>query len=310
MGQMFWKIVAGFGGAAALFYALGFTVVQSYVYKNGFEGMFWFTNEFYRDAGAVFILDLIRVPMLAPFVFFPYFFVLFLLIPKEENLRLFKETGTPVSKAHWIKVLVLLAVMAFTAIVALYYEDILGKKFVIQLIDLLRRSNEHTAAQPEQSLAFCCLVTPIVAVWAVFLYKQWKCLLPGCRGREFYGSILILYMVFLFIIPVTYGFYLYDVKIVPIKDAQLVGGQTDPAQGGTNDEIWLLGEFGEKYVFFRKVKNKLSTQGIIETYDVKEIKHLNFDIKRSSTLKAHMKDYVPEASKVQTMDWIMEDMAP
>jgi hypothetical protein len=309
MGQVFWKVLAGFGGAAALFYALGFTVVQSYVYKNGFEGMFWFTNEFYRDAGAVFILDLIRVPMLAPYIFFPYFLILFLLIPKEENLRLFKEAGTSVSKAHWTKTLVLLAIMTLTAMIALYYETVLGKKFVIRLIDLLRRSSEHTSTQPEQSLAFCSLVTPIIAVVSIFLYKHWKCLMPGCKGREFYGSILILYMVFLFIIPVTYGFYLYDVKIVPIKDSQLVSCKTDLVPDAKDDEIWLLGEFGEKYVFFRKVKNSLSSQGIIETYDVKEIKHLNFDIKRTSTLKVHMKDYVPETSKAQTMDWIMEDMA-
>ena len=103
--ERFWKGVAALGGAAAVFYALGFTVVQSYAYKNGFFGMFWLTKEFYRDAGATFILDLIRVPMLAPYIFFPLLLVLFLLIPKNEKLGLLCSGKAGLSKRDWAKML-------------------------------------------------------------------------------------------------------------------------------------------------------------------------------------------------------------
>ena len=84
--ERFWKGVAALGGAAAVFYALGFTVVQSYAYKNGFFGMFWLTKEFYRDAGATFILDLIRVP-------------------KNEKLGLLCSGKAGLSKRDWAKML-------------------------------------------------------------------------------------------------------------------------------------------------------------------------------------------------------------
>jgi hypothetical protein len=66
--QLLIRAAGALGGGAVVFYVLGFTVVQTYVYKNELGGMFWFTNAFYGDAGAKFLLEMIRAPLLAFYV--------------------------------------------------------------------------------------------------------------------------------------------------------------------------------------------------------------------------------------------------
>jgi len=196
MSEKFWKGVAALGGAAVLFYGIGYTIVQSYVYRNGFHGLFWLTKEFYQDAGATFILDLIRVPMLASYIFFPYLFLLFLLIPKDENLKLFCSGDSTLSIRQWVKILSLLGIMTLTGILALCYGNISNKELFAKLIDLLRRSEESTLSIPEKSLAFCSLVTPVITVMAFFVYRSWKCLSPTSKRRRMLGFIFLLYFVF------------------------------------------------------------------------------------------------------------------
>lgn len=304
------KLIAALGGAAALFYALGYAVVQSYIYKNGFDGILWFTSEFYRDAGASFVLDLIRVPMLAPCIFFLYFFLLFLLIPNRKKIMRLDYDNVIIPKKHKLKIFILIFILVVTGFILLYYEWILGIKFVTELIDLLRRSAEHTSTQPEQSLAFCCLVTPITAVLAIFLFMHWKSLKSDSKSQGIYIAILAVYFIFLSIIPITYGFYVYDLKIVPIKDPHLVRCISDQEKDSSdNDEIWFLGEFSNKYVFFKRLKNELRNQGIIEVYNAQEIKHLNFDIKQTSSLKVLMKGHISDTLKKDTTNWILTDFS-
>jgi len=73
MGQHLLKFVGALGGAAVVFYAIGFTVVQTYVHRHQLGSVFLFTDEFYRDAGAVFLLDMIRAPILGFYIFIPLF---------------------------------------------------------------------------------------------------------------------------------------------------------------------------------------------------------------------------------------------
>jgi hypothetical protein len=306
--KIIFKVIAALGGAAALFYALGYAVVQSYVYKNGFDGILWFTSEFYRHAGASFVLDLIRVPMLAPYIFFLYLFLLYLLIPNKEKILRLDYNNVIIPKEHKLKIAVLIVILVVTGAILLYYERILGIKFVTELIDLLRRSAEHTSTQPEQSLAFFCLVTPITAILAIFLIMHWKSLKSDLKSQRLYIGILAVYFTFLSIIPITYGFYLYNLKTVPIKDARLVRCISDQVKDSPdNAEIWFLGEFSNRYVFFKRSRNELKNQGIIEVYDAQEIKHLNFDVQQSSTLKVLMKGHIPDDLKKDTVDLILDD---
>ena len=320
MGQNFWKVIAALGGAATLFYALGFTVVQSYVLGNGFDGIFLFSKEFYSDAGASFILDLIRVPILASYVFFPYLLILLLLLPKEKNLLLFPDGKGTLSKKQWAKTASLMAIMVVTGLIALYYGSILKNEngLAVKLINFLTLG--HRALQQERSTAFFCLVSPIVVILAIFLYRYRACLKPGSKSREIYGFILVIYFIFVSIIPITYGYYLYDLRIVPIKDPYLISSMSAKNHGTANDdmsakghgpandeEIWLIRKFSDRYFFLRKVEDSKKTRGIIEVYDIQKINHLNFDIERSSTLKDQIKQCASE--KMENDKWVLEDFA-
>jgi hypothetical protein len=312
MSEKLWKAVAALGGAAALFYALGFTVVQSYAYKNGFFGMFWLTKEFYRDAGATFILDLVRVPMLAPYIFFPLLLILLSLIPKDDKLRLFCGGEAKLSNRDWAKILVLFGIMVLTGVFALNYGALSGRESFAEFVDRLRWTEESTLPQPENSLAFCSLITPVMVVVAIFLYRCWQCLDRQSKRRDIIRGIFIFYFVFVSMIPITYGFYVYDLRVLPISDpqiqAELEGGEPTGMGGG----IFFLGEFGDKYVFFRKMGNSIENKGIIETRNVQELKRLGFDIRRASSLRMLMTkdvpDQVKEKQKEQTMQWILEGL--
>jgi len=87
MGQQLLKFAGALGGAAVVFYAIGFTVVQTYVHRHQLGSVFLFTDEFYRDAGAVFLLDMIRAPILGFYIFIPYLFILFWLLPAAASFK-------------------------------------------------------------------------------------------------------------------------------------------------------------------------------------------------------------------------------
>ena len=86
MAQSFIKILGVVGGGAVVFYTFGFIVVQSYIHSIGLEGMFWFTEDFYEDAGAKFFLTLIGTSLLAFYMFLPFLVGLFFLLPKEKDI--------------------------------------------------------------------------------------------------------------------------------------------------------------------------------------------------------------------------------
>lgn len=312
MSEKFWKGVAALGGAAALFYALGFTVVQSYAYKNGFFGMFWLTKEFYRDAGATFLLDLIRVPLLAPYIFFPLLLVLFFLIPKNDKLGLFCSGESKLSNGDWARIFGLLGIIFLTGVFALYYETISGRERFAEFVDLLRRAEENTFTQPERSLAFCSLITPVMVVGGIFLYRCWQCLDRQSKRREVMGTVFVFYFVFVSMIPITYGCYVYDLRVVRISDPQIRAELKGGGPTGEGEEIWFVGEFGNNYVFFRKTPNPAETPSVIETRNVQGLKRIGIDIRQASTLRMLMRENVPaqfkEKQKQETIEWILKDL--
>ncbi len=70
------KAIAILGGDTAIFYAFGFTIVQTFIHKTQLEGIFSFSSEFYVDAGGKFLLEMIRAPLFAPYIAFAVFFLL------------------------------------------------------------------------------------------------------------------------------------------------------------------------------------------------------------------------------------------
>ncbi len=288
MGQVLTKVFGTLGGAAVVFYAVGFVAVQSYAYRNGFEGMFWLTNEFYRDAGAKFLLESVRAPLTAWYLVFPYVGLLYVLIPEGNTLRVQPRRGQRLSVRQMIQTAALVAVMALTYLIVLSYGDILGNRHVVRLIDVLFRDPTNAASpEPKQALAFFTLVVPITVAVAAFLYRFRGCLKSGASSREVYGFVLVAYLVFLAIVPIAYGMHLYDWKTVPVKEPRALGEHyAEAAASGAGAEMWLVGEFGSRYVFLRK--DRYTGEGIIEAVDTKDIKHLPLDLTRSGSLKYDM----------------------
>lgn len=289
MGQLT-TLLGILGGFAAVFYAVGFTTVQSYVYKYPLDGMFWFTSEFYRDAGAKFLLEFVRTPLVAWYAFFPYLFALYQLVPREDCLQLRSAGGRPVMASQWVKVTVLGAILAITYVVALRFDAVLGTPFVSGAVNLLfAHGGNGDDLLTAQSLAFFALTAPLVVVSAAFLWRFRGCLAAnGGANRRIYELMLVGYVVFLAILPISYGFHLYDWRIVPVKaPVTAADGVAGAKRVPGEQRVWLLGEFGGKYLFLTKTGTE--SAGVLEAVAADDIKHLLLEPSRSFSLKAHLK---------------------
>lgn len=289
MGQLIAKVLGGVGGVAVVFYAIGFVAVQSYVYRHGFEGMFWLTNEFYRDAGAKFLLETVRAPLTAWYLVFPYVWLLYLLVPRGNELNVQPGPGRTMSHGQAIQTLTLLGVMAITYLVVLSYGDILGNWYVAEAIAFLFRDPTNAASpEPKQGLAFFTIVVPVIVAGAIYLHRFQDSLKRGAPSREAYGFFLIAYVVLLTVVPIGYGMHLYDWKTVPVKEPQMLGASfrdagPNPETGSRGSDVWLVGEFGNRYVFLRK--SRATGERIIEAVMTADIKRLPLDLTRSGSLK-------------------------
>ena len=66
---------------AALFYAFGYVITRAYVTSTGLQASFWFTESFYREAGARFLLDIVVALALLPHVVIPLSVLFLTLLP-------------------------------------------------------------------------------------------------------------------------------------------------------------------------------------------------------------------------------------
>lgn len=282
------KAVGLLSGIVGVFYALGFAVVQSYVYKNGFEGLFWFTNEFYRDAGANFLLEIVRAPLIAPHIFLPYLFVLLLLLPKTENLIDQKKEDAVMSQQQWIKMGVLTSIVITVYFSVLFLDYFMDSIFFSNLINtIFMGDSESYLIHTKRSLFFFCLTIPLAISLTVFLFRFRYCLKAGSRSRAAYGMVFIAYLVFLTIVPIAFGLHLYDLKLVAVKEPQLLPGYAEKVtDGSSSHKVWFLGDFRNKYIFF--TKPDYMKQGMIEIFDIDQIKKLRLDPSRAESLRTQM----------------------
>jgi len=77
--------VAALLAPAAVFYALGYIIIQAYVAAVQVNATFWFNEYFYREAGANLLLAAIGAVVLLPHVFIPLSVLLFLFLPGREG---------------------------------------------------------------------------------------------------------------------------------------------------------------------------------------------------------------------------------
>jgi len=270
--------------------------------------MFWLTKEFYGDAGAKFLLEMVRAPLLAPHVFLPYLFLLFILVPKKENLenapsgnesplvpekenpkKLPSEQGTLAIK-QWVKVSSLVFIMLLTYFFTLYFDNLIGSDVISGFIGkVFPNPTNYPSPMVQQSLAFFSIVMPMVFAFALFLYQFHGRLLEGSKSRTMYQMVFMAYLLFLTVVPIAFGFHLYDWKIVPIKEPQIIKNLiSEDEQQAASLRMWLLGRFGDKYLFFKKAG--IETRGVVEAFDEDQIKYLNFDPKRADSLRVQMEE--------------------
>jgi len=282
--QLLIKVVGALGGGAVIFYTLGFIVVQTYVYKNELGGMFWFTNEFYGDAGAKLLLAMVRASLLAFYVFLPILFLLLFLIPREKNLKRSPSGELLLSQKQWIKIFSLLCVLVLIYYFVLSFGEL--KKLSVPskaIATLFGNPTNHSSPRVQQSLAFFTLVTPMLVALGVFLYRFRGCFKSDSKSRACYQIALVISLVLLIIVPIAYGLHLYDWKIVPIREPHIIEKLMHKDKEETrSSELWLLGKFGDQYLFFKKVqaKGRTSEEGVIEVLDADQVKYLNFDLLR------------------------------
>ena len=298
------KVLGAIGGAAVVFYIVGFVTVQSFLFRNGYEGMFWITTEFYRDAGAKFLLEVVRAPLTAWYFFMPYLALLyFLFVPRRDDLSFSEETW-PLRLLHNAQCVGLIAAMAATYVVALNYDECLMLKSVSTTIsNVFNDPTGGASASLKQSLAFFSIVMPMSLVAAIFLYKYSAALKPGAAGRGWYQFTALSFVVYLAVIPIAYGMHLYDWKVVAVKEPRTLSERYN-APHVTPGQMWFVGEFGGRYVFLRQDAD--SPQRIFDSIDVKEIKQLNIDLREPGSLKYLLVENV----SAQGSQIVAEDLRP
>ena len=321
------KIAGLLGGGAAIFYILGFTIVQTFTYKNELEGMFWFTKEFYTDAGAKFLLEMVRAPLLAPYIFLPYLCLLLMLVPKKSNLEFDRSSdgnasasdeqalnvnqsskGT-LARKQWIKISALLFFVVLAYCFTLYFDKLMEQiRFNTIISNIFPNPTDNPSPNVKHSLAFFSFVMPLVISLGIFLCFFYGRLAPNSKSRNIYYVVLVTYILFISIIPITFGFHLYDWKIVPVKDTHMIRKLLpEYEQHNMASRMWLLGKFGDKYLFFKK--EGIEARGILEAFDDDHVTYLNFDPKRADSLRAQMAEGFDRAIIDKSQVFINESLS-
>lgn len=299
------KVLGVLGTAAVVFYAVGFITVQTFLQKNGYEGMFWLTTEFYRDAGAKFLLELVRAPLMAWYFFFPYMAALYVMLVPEAG-KLLGPAAKGLRDRNFWRCLGLIAAIAVTYVFALVYGSLLLSKSFAKFVDFVFFDpTGELAQQYKQSLAFFSIVTPVMLVGGIFLYRFYDALKSRGRERSLYNLVALSYAVFLAIVPIAYGMHLYDWRAVGVKDPSSLGGRySDPTR--VPEKMWMVGEFGGRYVFLRG--ENISARKVFDSIDSKDIKYLNLDLRDNPSLKYLLSDHKPDLGQ-QGQDFILQELA-
>ena len=327
LAQTLTRAIVVLGGGTAIFYALGFTIVNTYIRRVGLEGMFWLTKEFYVDAGANFLLEMIRSPLLAPQLFFSYLFILSLLVPKEKNLfapltkRSGSQTGSEAifSGKQWAKLASIFVIIIATFIFTTFFNFMQESPMFLSIIRYANFFDSDKAllsaslTSRDTSLVFFCFVTPLIVILGDFFFRFRGILKEKSKSKVYYHAAFIVYMVLIASIPISYANHLYDWKMVPLKDPQVVeqiiNGGAEETEAVLNipiitksverkllsTRIWLLGQSDDQYFFL--TKRGIYSEGVIEVIDATKIEHLNFayDPNQGDFLSEQIKPSVPLA---------------
>jgi len=294
------------GSVVVIFYALGFIIVQSFIGSADVDGMFWFSRDYYEEAGGKFIVEIVRTPLVKPAFFLLFLSALIYLIPNDDFLAAIRmRTGLlgrlkrDVPFWQTIKPLMLLCLTILTYFFMGNFDALTGNNFVVnKLMPVLFWPGDAEDGQTK-TLLFFSLTVPVTVSFGLFLRRLYK----GTKNSGQFKAALSLFILFVSILPLSYGRYLYDIKAVPINDPKrmyaLSNIQTDIPE---TSKMWFLGRFGGKYLFLRKdnmgIAKKMTdlanvsvgrTHGIVESLNESDVKHMNFTLDRADSLREIMK---------------------
>lgn len=302
------------GGGAAVFYALGYTIVRSYFNDIGIAGAFWLTEKHFIDAGATFLIEMVKALLIAPYLLGYLILLLFLLPTKKGILEIVTKFGEKESDENesniptMRKTLALLAIMIGTGLFTLTFDSFLEKysyivgwasalNFAAKITDVLDSSSIYS------SIYFVFLL-PVLVVNGAFLYR-----FSGWAGsnskskRRSYFAFAALYFTFICSVPFSYGMHIYDLKVITLKKSPFVDVEKtapDPGlseDGNSRDEttygfiepdsapsMWLIGFMGDKYIFF--VRNNENRQTAITVVEPDNVSRLDLHVYDTKSLRA------------------------
>lgn len=252
------KLLIGALAPAAVFYAFGYVITRAYVVSTGLQASFWFSEGFYREAGARFLLDIVVALALLPHLFIPLsalFLVLLLGRGPAQWRRRFAElqrrlglTRTAFLRNAAFGGLVLVAVAAIVLVLISCGANSCGAmrdppRWLFTSRWLLAGAEQKwTEQQPTlfPMVIFLALAIPTTVTLGLWAYRMLtgghqdssetgqlaleQAAPPGRAPHPiaafFVASALV---VLTFYIPIAYGAYFYDFVVVRLVNADKCG---------------------------------------------------------------------------------------
>lgn len=318
------KYLGLLAGGAAVFYMLGFIVINTFTHEIKLPGISWLTDDLYRDSGASFILDMVRVPLFTPHLFFPWLVALyFLALPREKELLSFKthlstrEPGEIPDKwwarlifnlkrwgarlilylSRWRTFFILYFFLTLTFLFAIFYGRLLVYYFYLLDNPLTFYLKGVIDPAREGSLIFFSFVTPMIIVFGVFM-NRFRNTLKGDVAdnriyRRFFQASGFLYLAFLLTVPISYGINIYDWSLAHVKNPKAIRyilteetGERHLETTLSSANVWFIGDFDGKYLFL--TKKNAAARGVIAVIDEDNLKHLDFFAEVTGSLRDQM----------------------
>jgi hypothetical protein len=236
--------------AAAIFYIVGYVVASDVLRTTGLKGSIALKSEFYLEAGADFVADLVTAPLQAPVAFVLAFAFAFLLVPRKLLDRISKGVGHPVPAVEWVRLAALVALTLATYLVAMWWfepfsQTMAARWLVRNLLDMGRSRDAQTSLG---SLLFL-LTLPVAAALissALRLPRH-----PGSGAKPVRESrprrgwmamrkpaVGLAVVFYISMIPIAYGSDAYDWQM-----KKVAGGGAEQA------DLWYLRRVQDQAIF-------------------------------------------------------------
>lgn len=242
------QMVGWLGAGTALFFILGFTIVETYIFSIKLEGIFWFSNEFYARAGGRFLLDIVQSLLFTVYIVLPYFWLLLRLLPSAHLMERCVRGDSKALRNYRIRVTALLATTLLSFILMVNYDRLWATPQAGQDIsenqDTLEanpsvgtaqdtapqwetsqatRSFLHTVKQIDyfavltenlKKFIYIDLFLPVAILLGLFLYKSRPTAWTFPKRRIAFRGMALVFVIYVCIFVISYARFVYDWQVV------------------------------------------------------------------------------------------------